>query len=99
MTQDKYPPGFGFMAEPAQQDAEERINGFARGDRIQVINKDSKYYGKFGRVLNSWAGCIPEECAKNRQCALVEVTLEGTGGIPGYSRSPVLNPHSLTHVD
>lgn len=95
---DKYPPGFEFMAEPTQE-APHRINGFARGDRVQVIEKGNRYYGLFGRVVNSWAGCHPEFCGADGFCKIIEVSIENTPPWSSYARSPVFNPKEITHVD
>jgi len=91
---DQYPPGFEPGANP------DRINGFARGDRVQVINEDmSSYYGKIGHVVNSFAGCDPKECSENGFCKLIEVDLDGKPPWASYTRCPLFNPKDLVHID
>lgn len=95
---EQYPPGFEFMAEERQQDPL-RINGFAPGDRVQVVNEDNEHYGKFGKVTNSWAGCFPEICGKDRPCKIIEVELDGKLPWRSYSGAPIYSPKEITHVD
>lgn len=74
---------------------ENRVNGFAEGDRVQVINEDSRYYSMIGKVVSSWPGCLPG-CRK--RCPIVHVDLPAKNDKP--QRSPVgFVPTSLTHID
>jgi hypothetical protein len=49
----------------------ERVNGFAEGDRVAIVN--CEYAGAYGKVVRSYDGCVPEDCRQD--CYLVVVRL------------------------
>lgn len=57
--------------DDTEPDASPRINGFASGDRVSIVS--GPYTGAYGKVHESWGGCLPESCVT--QCHLVWVDL------------------------
>lgn len=50
----------------------ERVNGFAQGDRVAIV--DGPFKGAFGKVYYSSIGCHPVNCVSH--CYLVHVELQ-----------------------
>jgi hypothetical protein len=82
--------------EPEIVRNELRINGFAEGDRVAII--DHELAGAYGKVESVWAGCHPEEC--RHWCHLVWVKL--THVPPDFlvtHTAQSFRVYQVTHVD
>jgi hypothetical protein len=60
------------MKNPDIERDELRINGFAEGDRVAIV--DHELAGAYGKVESVRAGCHPEECRAWCQLVWVNIT-------------------------
>lgn len=60
------------LDRPFDQARANRINGFAVGDRVAIVN--CELAGAYGKVEHSGPGCIPAECRTDCRIVFVELS-------------------------
>lgn len=63
----------------------ERINGFAPGDRVAIVN--CELAGAYGKVEHSSRGCVPNICRDDCHIVWVELMSRPEGVEPHYSHT------------
>lgn len=93
------------MTEPELTSDVERINGFAPGDRVGIIN--CELAGAYGKVEESYGGCDTDNCRTRCHIVYVELMSKPEGVQPHHSHVTYNgNPNvfrflvsEVTHVD
>lgn len=93
------------MNEPELTSEVRRVNGFAPGDRVAIV--DCELAGAYGKVTESRGGCVPHECRVDCYLVFVELMSKPLGVEERWQRPAWLHTENtrrfkvseVTHVD